>query len=115
MKETAGRGEQPSTRRFKPKSQYAYVETSSILSIPAEEPQMSKLEPTPELVRLIETIVDQRLAALMRGPLATPVPVQRFMSGRWHRRDGDGYGIFPRPGEHHADHPPGNLRPSDQR
>jgi hypothetical protein len=76
---------------------------------------MPKREPNPELVRLIETIVDQRLATLMRSAPAAATFAQRFMSGRWHRRDGDGYGIFPRPGEHHADHPPGNLRPSDQR
>jgi hypothetical protein len=66
---------------------------------------MSKLVPTPALVRLVETIVDERLAALMRSPPAAATFTQRFMSGRWHRRDGDGYGIFPRPGEHHADRP----------
>jgi hypothetical protein len=72
-------------------------------------------DPDPKLVQLIEKIVDERLATLMRGPPISAAFAQRFMSGRWHRRDGDGYGIFPRPGEHHADHSPGNLRPSDQR
>jgi hypothetical protein len=66
---------------------------------------MPKLKPNLELVRLIEAVVDQRLAALMRSPPIAATLAQRFMSGRWHRRDGDGYGIFPRPGEHHADRP----------
>jgi hypothetical protein len=52
------------------------------------------------------------------SPAVLPQPHGRgndLLSGRWHRRDGDGYGIFPRPGEHHADHPPGNIRPPHQR
>jgi hypothetical protein len=69
----------------------------------------------PKLVQLIERIVDTRLAVLMRSPPIAAPFVQLYMGGRWHRRDGDGYGIFPRPGEHHADHPPGNLRPSHKR
>ena len=39
-----------------------------------------------------------------------------LMSGRWHRRDGDVYGIVRQPGEpRDADNPPGDLRSTHQR
>lgn len=47
-----------------------------------------------------------------------------WLAGHWPRRDGNSYGIVqaqppivePSPDpEVHADHPPGNLRPADQR
>lgn len=44
---------------------------------------------------------------------------QEFMSGRWHRRDGDTYGIVaPQPPikePSSADDPPGDLRPTPER
>ena len=51
-------------------------------------------------------------------PTSAPIP---YLSGRWHRRDGDSYGIvqaqppivLPEPDS--ADHPPGDLRSPDQR
>lgn len=55
-----------------------------------------------------------------RTELVTRV-VQSLMSGRWHRRDGDSYGIVRQPGVNrdtdlpHADNPPGDLRPSSER
>lgn len=41
--------------------------------------------------------------------------IQQFMSGRWHRRSGDVYGILTQPEPADADRPPGNLRPTDER
>lgn len=55
-----------------------------------------------------------------RSELVTKV-VQGLMSGRWHRRDGDSYGIVRQPGVNrdtdlpNADNPPGDLRPSSER
>lgn len=41
---------------------------------------------------------------------------QQYMSGRWHRRDGNVYGISINPQEvADADSPPRNLRPTYQR
>lgn len=64
-----------------------------------------------ELVALIETVVDRRLAEIARHNAGL------YMSGRWHRRDGDSYGIVQRqpkvPVPDNADDPPGDLRPSD--
>ena len=40
-----------------------------------------------------------------------PTPPITYLTGRWHRRDADGYGILPRPGVHDRAHDPsGNLR-----
>ena len=42
--------------------------------------------------------------------------VQGLMSGRWHRRDGDAYGIVRQPGvPRDADNPPGDLRLTSER
>jgi hypothetical protein len=47
------------------------------------------------------------------APVVTPpiVEVAVYMSGRWHRRDGNRYGKPP----YYADYPTGNLRSADQR
>jgi hypothetical protein len=54
-------------------------------------------------------------------PRSNDIPNRLYLSGRWHRRDGNVYGIvaaqpplkLPEPDR--ADDPPGHLRPSDQR
>ena len=60
-------------------------------------------------------LVYQVMQGLVQGNLPG-----RLMSGRWHLRDGDSYGIVREPGidrlgqtpeERSADHPPGDLRP----
>ena len=63
-------------------------------------------------------LVYQVMQGLVHGNLPG-----RLMSGRWHLRDGDSYGIVREPGidrlgqtpEEHADHPSGDLRPPIQR
>jgi hypothetical protein len=47
----------------------------------------------------------------------TTQSIRAYMSGRWRRRDGDNFGIVPAATSepHDADHPPGDLRPPDQR
>jgi hypothetical protein len=53
-------------------------------------------------------------------PRSSDVPGRAYLSGRWHRRDGNVYGIVQAQpklvlGPPHADDPSGNLRPSHQR
>jgi hypothetical protein len=62
-----------------------------------------------------ETMVDHEQRA-KRSELVTKV-VTSLMSGRWHRRDGDSYGIVRQPGvpRPDANDPPGDLRSPNQR
>jgi hypothetical protein len=68
---------------------------------------------TPDDIELVKAIVDNRLAEITRRNAG------RYLSGRWHRRDGDVYGIVQRqppiPVPDDADNPPGDLRPPHQR
>ena len=56
---------------------------------------------------LISTLIKEldRLNATLESFKAPPqppppIPPNLYLSGTWHRRDGDGYGIVPRPGVH---------------
>jgi hypothetical protein len=82
--------------------------------------QLKRLNQTLESFQLVEQLehLNQTLESFQPPPMPLPMPLPAapptlYLSGRWHRRDGDGYGIVPRPGVHDADHPPRDLRPSD--
>jgi hypothetical protein len=55
-----------------------------------------------ELERLNQTLDSLKPPSSPPPVRSTDPPSRIYLSGRWHRRDGDGYGIFPRPGVHHG-------------
>ena len=85
-------------------------------TLPLEYRTVEEVKRAMDMTTKIITVLD----AMPRGGVDVSAPPD-YMSGRWKRRDGDIYGIVRQPGVRltpeadNADHPPGDLRPSDQR
>ena len=72
------------------------------------------------LDQLIALLASRAAYAATTGPPVLRQQVaaatQQYMSGRWHRRSGDVYGIVSEPQSYiDANCPPGHIRPPDQR